>query len=61
MPSPRVCPGCDLVVAVDRGYFFDDKMNMICCNCGCKIVGIDHTAPACSEEKDAGEQEDEKF
>ena len=59
MPSPRACPGCERVIAVDRGFSFDDKLNMICRSCGGKIVQVDDAASACTEENASVESEDE--
>ena len=33
MLKPRTCPSCSHVVYSDRGYFFDDDLNMVCGFC----------------------------
>jgi len=40
MLNPRVCPHCNKQIATDRGYFFDEHLNMICRNCNLKVVEI---------------------
>ena len=31
--TPRSCPHCHVVIPVDRGFYFDDKLNLICGEC----------------------------
>lgn len=40
MSSPRACPNCKQIIAIDRGYCFDEHLNMICRNCSSVVVSI---------------------
>jgi len=34
MGNPRICPHCHLDIPTDRDFSFDEKLNLICGNCG---------------------------
>lgn len=34
MTRPRTCPHCKKPIPVQKGYRFDDSMNMVCGRCG---------------------------
>ena len=34
MPKPRTCEHCHTVIPLNRGFFFDKDMNLICGTCG---------------------------
>ena len=36
--KPRTCPNCKKVIPIDQGFFFDEKLNMICDGCGKAII-----------------------
>jgi hypothetical protein len=40
MLKPRTCPHCKQIVPFDRGFVFDDHLNMICLQCNNKIISI---------------------
>lgn len=54
MLKPRTCPSCGVVVPVDRGYIFDNDLNMICLSCQSIIV-----SPNYAFEKKPDEKKDE--
>jgi hypothetical protein len=33
MQKPRTCPHCKKTIPVNRGFYFDEKLNLICGNC----------------------------
>mgnify|MGYP003335244419 CR=1 FL=1 len=32
--NPRTCPNCKIEILLNEGYHFDEKLNLICDNCG---------------------------
>ena len=34
MPKPRSCPHCHEVIPVNRGFTFDNDLNLVCSGCG---------------------------
>lgn len=34
MAKPRICPHCQVEIPPDGGFRFDDKLNLICGECG---------------------------
>lgn len=53
MLNPRVCPNCNKQIATDRGYCFDEHLNMICRCCNYKIVVVvEHPEVVAGEEID---------
>lgn len=31
--KPRTCKHCDTVIPLDRGFYYDDNLNLICGTC----------------------------
>jgi hypothetical protein len=46
MVKPRLCPYCNKSLPLDKGYFFDAKLNLICAACGKVVMPTDATSEA---------------
>lgn len=56
MSKPRICPACGKTLPLDRGYSFDEDLNMICSNCKCFVICLtDHE----STKKELDEKQNE--
>lgn len=51
MSKPRTCPSCGCALPVDRGYFFDNDLNMICLNCESIIISANYAFDKKPDEK----------
>lgn len=38
MAKPRLCPNCSTLIPIDRGFTFDENLNMRCSECGEVVV-----------------------
>ena len=34
MGKPRSCPNCKKEIGLDKGFRFDDNLNLVCVSCG---------------------------
>ena len=38
MAKPRLCPSCSTLIPINRGFTFDESLNMRCLKCGEIVV-----------------------
>jgi hypothetical protein len=49
--KPRTCPNCQKEIPVDKGFYFDENMNILCCECDNVILDLEFKIQA-EERKD---------
>lgn len=36
--KPRTCPNCQQEIPIGKGFYFDENMNILCCQCNNVIL-----------------------
>jgi hypothetical protein len=54
MAKPRMCPHCKSILPLDHGFYFDDKLNLVCGVCDKVVVEVEEPTYSSSTTSTGG-------